>query len=36
MEMAAQQRRLLPLMGLGAFALMRSQMLGIKRLAEAS
>jgi hypothetical protein len=34
MDMAAQQRRLLPLMGLGAFALMRSQMLGIKRRAE--
>jgi hypothetical protein len=35
MEMAAQQRRLVPLMGLGAFALLRSQMLGIKRRVEA-
>jgi hypothetical protein len=34
MELAAQQRRLLPLMGLGSFALMRSQMLGIQRRAE--
>ena len=34
MELAAGQRRLLPLMGLGAFTLMRSQMLGLKRRAE--
>jgi hypothetical protein len=31
---SAPQRRLLPFMGIGAFTLMRSQMLGIKRRAE--
>lgn len=33
-DVTAPQRRLMPLMGLGAFALMRSQMLGIQRRAE--
>ena len=34
MEMSGPQRRGVPFLGLGAFALMRSQMLGIKRRAE--
>jgi hypothetical protein len=33
-DVSAPQRRLMPLMGLGAFTLMRSQMLGLKRRAE--
>jgi hypothetical protein len=34
MDLSAPQRRGLPIMGLGVFALMRSQMLGIKRRVE--
>jgi len=34
LDLSAPQRRALPIMGLGVFALMRSQMLGIKRRVE--